>query len=58
MVMKVASTVHKAPGRDFTFAFYLVMSGITFIIAMGYFFTHEGSFDLYSFVVGVVGSTC
>lgn len=58
MVMKVASTVHKAPGRDFTFAFYLVSSGVTFVIAISYFFTHEGSFDFYSFVVGVIGSTC
>ena len=58
MVSKITSVVYKAPGRDYTFAFFLVFSSVLFIASMIYFLTNEGTFDLNSYLIGAVGSTC
>lgn len=58
MVTKITSIVYKAPGRDYTFAFFLVFSFATFVTSCFYFYSNEGSFDFNDYMIGAIGSTC
>ena len=58
VIAKRVTTVKKVSGRDFTFAFYLVMASVFFTYAMLSFYLNEGTFDWHYFKLGFIGSTC
>ena len=57
MIAKTATTVFKVSARDFTLAFFLLMSIVTFAMAIFYFYINLGSFNMRFFFIGIGGST-